>query len=173
MELRGWRLRWQRGAARAVASASAWSREGGGGGELVRGRRRCESRACCLAQKWPTSPEPYARGGVIPMRSRRHRLVEDEVELKLYIRRRLVELEFLIPKQLEFHRRARTWRRWSYGAPGAGRRGRPLSSCSPAVGTEGKAGDVLELRRRNESPAPRPPISCSAPPLLSVWEEEG
>ncbi|BAH94126.1 Os08g0165300 [Oryza sativa Japonica Group] len=107
------------------------------------------------------------------MRSRRHRLVEDEVELKLYIRRRLVELEFLIPKQLEFHRRARTWRRWSYGAPGAGRRGRPLSSCSPAVGTEGKAGDVLELRRRNESPAPRPPISCSAPPLLSVWEEEG
>jgi hypothetical protein len=38
---------------------------------------------------------------------RRHRLVEDEVELKLCIRRRLVELEFLIPKQLEFHRRAR------------------------------------------------------------------
>uniref|UniRef100_A0A0D3FST2 Uncharacterized protein n=2 Tax=Oryza TaxID=4527 RepID=A0A0D3FST2_9ORYZ len=101
-----------------------------------------------------------------------HRLVEDDVELKLCIRRRLVELEFLIPKQLEFHRRARTWRRWSYGAPGGGRRRGPLSSCSPAVSMEGKAGDVLKLRRRNEPPAPRPPISCSAPPLLSVWEEE-
>uniref|UniRef100_A0A0E0B1X7 Malectin-like domain-containing protein n=1 Tax=Oryza glumipatula TaxID=40148 RepID=A0A0E0B1X7_9ORYZ len=66
----------------------------------------------------------------------------DEVELKLCIRRRLVELEFLIPKQLEFHRRARIWRRWSYGAPGGGRRGGPLSSCSPAVGAEGKAGDL-------------------------------
>uniref|UniRef100_A0A0E0PK92 Uncharacterized protein n=1 Tax=Oryza rufipogon TaxID=4529 RepID=A0A0E0PK92_ORYRU len=96
---------------------------------------------------------------------RHHRLVEDEVELKLCIRRRLVELEFLIPKQLEFHRRARFMEKME--------RGGPLSSCSPAVGAEGKAGDVLELRRRNESPAPRPPISCSAPPMLSVWEEEG
>uniref|UniRef100_A0A0E0QSZ7 Uncharacterized protein n=1 Tax=Oryza rufipogon TaxID=4529 RepID=A0A0E0QSZ7_ORYRU len=88
----------------------------------------------------------------------RHRLVEDEVELKLCIRRRLVKLEF---------------HRWSHGAPGGGRRGGPLSLCSSVVGAEGKAGDVLELRRRNEFPAPRPPISCSAPPLLSVWEEEG
>lgn len=102
---------------------------------------------------------------------RRHCLIEDEVKLKVISasagRRRLVELEFLIPKpiasaelyvpkQLYRHQRVGfhgddscSWRlqeRWT------------LSSGSPAVVAEGKAGDVFELRRRKESP---PPISYS------------
>uniref|UniRef100_A0A0D3F3W3 Uncharacterized protein n=1 Tax=Oryza barthii TaxID=65489 RepID=A0A0D3F3W3_9ORYZ len=102
VELRGQWLRRRRGATRAAALP--WSRRQSPAKGSARSRRRGEWR-----QRWtllPCAEEADLTGAIrvgrSPPMERRHCLIEDEVKLKVISasagHRRLVELEFLIPK---------------------------------------------------------------------------